>query len=84
MRAPQLLPGHTFGLVPETMSRNSAWLQPLRKALLPLHAAGVEQLFHCINRGEGAQEVPVHHVFHAVLKSVCQLRLGAELRTNCQ
>jgi hypothetical protein len=34
----QLLLGHTFGLVPETMSRNPAWQQPLRRAL---HAADV-------------------------------------------
>jgi hypothetical protein len=54
-RAPrQLLIGHSFGLVPETMSRNPEWLLPLRRALKAVDAT---QLFHSLDRGEGAQEV---------------------------
>jgi hypothetical protein len=58
VRAPrQLLIGHSFGLVPETMTRNPEWLLPLRRAL---KAVDVTQLFHSLDRGEGAQEVAVH------------------------
>jgi hypothetical protein len=57
VRAPrQLLLGHTFGLVPVTMSRNPAWKQPLRRAL---DAADVKHLFQRLDRGEGVQEVAV-------------------------
>ncbi len=58
VRAPrQLLLGHSFGLVPEPMSRNPAWLQPLRRAL---RAVDVKGLFPRLDRGEGAPEAAVH------------------------
>ena len=58
VRAPrQLLLGRSFGLVPENMSRNPAWLQPLRRAL---QAVDVKRLFTRLDRGDGAPEVAVH------------------------
>ena len=67
VRAPrQLLIGHSFGLVPETMSRNPEWPLPLRRAL---KAVDVTQLFHILDRGEGAQEVAVHQ---ALISDVIQ------------
>ena len=58
VRAPrQLLLGHSFELVPESMSRNQAWLQPLSRALMLVK---VKPLFSYLDRGEGAPEVAVH------------------------
>jgi ribonuclease HI len=58
VRAPrQLLLGHSFELVPESMSRNPAWLQPLRRALKVIE---VKTLFPRLDRGEGVPEVAVH------------------------
>jgi ribonuclease HI len=58
VRAPrQLLLGHSFGLVPESLSRNPAWLQPLRRALKVVDVKG---LFPRLDRGEGAQEAAAH------------------------
>ena len=58
MRAPrQLLLGHSFGLVPESMSRYPAWLQPLRRAL---RAVDVKGLFPRLDRRDGVQEDAVH------------------------
>ena len=58
VRAPrQLLLGHSFGLVPESMSRNPAWLQPLRRAL---RAVDVKGLFPRLDRREGVREDAVH------------------------
>jgi hypothetical protein len=58
VRAPrQLLMGHSFELVPESMSKNPAWLQPLRRALKVVE---VKNLFPRLDRGEGVPEVAVH------------------------
>ncbi len=60
VRAPrQLLLGHSFELqvVPESMSKNPAWLQPLR---LALKVVEVKTLFPPLDRGEGVPEVAVH------------------------
>jgi hypothetical protein len=58
VRAPrQLLLGHSFELVPESMSKNPAWLQPLRRALKVVE---VKTFFPSLDRGEGVPEVAVH------------------------
>ena len=73
VRAPrQLLLGHGFGLVPENMSRNPVWLQPLRRAL---QVVDVKRLFPRLDRGEGTPEVAVHQallsdVIHGLQQSV--------------
>ena len=73
MRAPrQLLLGHSFELVPESMSRNPAWLQPLRRALKVVE---VKTLFPYLDRGEGVPEVAVHQ---ALLSEVIRGLRGAE------
>jgi hypothetical protein len=60
VRAPrQLLLGHSFELVPESMSKNSAWLQPLCRALKVVE---VKNLFPHLDRGEGVPEVAVHQI----------------------
>ena len=58
VRAPrQLLLGRSFELVPASMSRNPAWLQPLRRVL---KLVDTKTLFPRLDRGEGAPEVAVH------------------------
>ncbi len=52
----QLLLGHSFGLVPESMSRNPAWLQLLRRALRAVDVG----LFPRLDRREGVREDAVH------------------------
>ncbi len=57
VRAPrQLLLGHSFELVPESMRKNPAWLLPLRRALKVVE---VKTLFPRLDRGE-VPEVAVH------------------------
>ena len=48
------------------MTKNPEWLLPLRRAL---KAVDVTQLFHSLDRGEGAQEVAVHQ---ALISDVIQ------------
>jgi hypothetical protein len=55
----QLLLGCSFELVPASMSRNLAWLQPLCQAL---KMVDTKTLFPRLDRGEGAPEVVVHQV----------------------
>ena len=58
VRAPrQLLLGRSFELVPASMRRNPAWLQPLRRVL---KLVDTKTLFPRLDRGEGAPEVAVH------------------------
>jgi hypothetical protein len=62
VRAPrQLLLGRSFELVPwpASMSRNPAWLQPLRLRRV-LKLVDTKTLFPHLDRGEGAPEVAVH------------------------
>ena len=72
----QLLLGHSFELVPESMSRNPAWLQPLRRALKGVE---VRTLFPYLDRGEGVPEVAVHH---ALLSEVIRGLRGGESPTE--
>jgi len=53
----QLLLGSSFGLVPESLKKGAAWLQPFRRALLVVE---VKRLFPLLSRSEGATEVAVH------------------------
>ena len=77
VRAPrQLLLGHSFELVPESMSRNPAWLQPLRRALKVVE---VRTLFPYLDRGEGVPEVAVHQ---ALLSEVIRGLRGGESPTE--
>ena len=53
----QLLLGSSFGLVPESLKKDPAWLQPFRRAL---QVVDIERLFSRLNRSEGAAVVAVH------------------------
>ena len=55
----QLLLGSSFGLVPESLKKDPAWLQPFRRALQVVDS-DIEQLFSRLNRSEGAAVVVVH------------------------
>jgi hypothetical protein len=48
---------YSVELVPESMSKNPAWLQPLRRALKVVE---VKTLFPRLDWGEGVPEVAVH------------------------
>jgi hypothetical protein len=53
----QLLLGSSFGLVPESMRKKPAWLEPFRRAL---RVVDCKRLFPSLDRGEGVPDVAVH------------------------
>jgi hypothetical protein len=53
----QLLLGSSFRLVPESMRKKSAWLEPFRRALRVVDCKG---LFPSLDWGEGVPDVAVH------------------------
>jgi ribonuclease HI len=58
----QLLLGSRFGLVPGSLKKDPAWLQPFRRTLLVVN---VPLLFPRLNRSDGVAEVAVHQALIA-------------------
>jgi hypothetical protein len=65
----QPLLGSSFGLVPDSMRRNQAWLKPRRRALCTVDC---KRLFRRLDRGEGAPEVSAHQTL--LSEVICGLR----------
>jgi hypothetical protein len=68
----QLLLGSSFGLVPESLKQNPAWLQPFRRTsaipgLQPFLVVNVPLLFPRLNRREGAvRQALIADVIHGL------------------
>jgi hypothetical protein len=55
-------------LVPERMSKNPSWLEPLRRVL---RIVDTRKLFRCLDRGEGTPAVAVHQaLIHDVIRGL--------------
>jgi len=63
-------------LVPEHMSKNPSWLEPLRRVL---RMVDTRKLFHRLDRGEGAPEVAAHQaLIHDVIRGLQRHDLPVE------
>jgi hypothetical protein len=78
----QLLLGSSFELVPESMRKKPAWLEPFRKAL---RVVDCKRLFPSLDRGEWVPDVAVHQeLISDVLRGLRQadVRIGPLFTDN--